>query len=190
MTPRSALAALLFLACMPACAPAPAENSQISAKTPGNVVVSATKVLAFSVDNENLQVDKIGMKDGQLRPDGNRDHAFSAMIDGPFDALFLIETNPKGDPIYGYRADTLVGSEDLPKELGGVVDTGTMTIGMAVSENGKFINGETGSVSLAAGPHQLKLYAPNTNLLAAGDFLRLYVRTPGGGLVASPIASY
>src|SRR4051812_42944491 len=95
-----------------------------------------TKVLSFSVTNENLNVDKIGMRDGMVHPDGNRDHAFAAVVDGPFDALFIIETNAKGEPVYGYRADTLVSNEELPQELGGVIDTGQMTVGIGVVENG------------------------------------------------------
>ncbi len=189
MTNRLAVAISLSLLVPAACSPAAAPTPGTPTKTPA-AVPSDTKVTAFSVDNENLQIDKIGMKDGQLRPDGNRDHAFNATIDGPFDAVFIVEVNQKGEPVYGYRADSLVGSEELPRELGGVIDTGTMTIGMAVSENGKFVNGESGSVSLAAGIHQIKIYAPNTNTLVAGDFVRIYVRTASGALVAGPIATY
>lgn len=189
MTNRLAIAVSLTLfACTPAEQTGPSTGAPT--KTPATAVASDTKVTAFTVDDENLQVDKVGMKDGQLHPDGNRDHAFSATIDGAFDAVFVIETNQKGEPIYGYRADSLVGSEELPRELGGVIDTGTMTIGLAVSENGKFISGESGSVSLPPGIHQIKIYSPNTNTLVAGDFIRLYVRTASGALAASPIATY
>ena len=153
-------------------------------------LASETKILSFALDNENLRVDKVGMKDGQLRPDGNLDHAFDATIEGPFDALFVVETNAKGEPSYGYRADTLIHNEELPGELAAVIDTGTMTPGIAVSESGKFVNADNGSASLPVGTHVLRLYGPNTNTLAAGDFVRLYARTPGGGLVAGPIASY
>lgn len=180
-----------FAALLVACSPAqPSGGPAPPPSTPVSTAVVATKVTAFAVDNENLQVDKVGMKDGQLRPDGNRDHAFDATVDGPFDAIFIVETNQKGEPTYGYRADTLVGNEDLPHELAGVIDTGSMTIGLAVSEGGKFINGDSGSVSLTAGVHQLKIYGPNTNTLAAGDFVRIYVRTAGGALVPGPVASY
>src|SRR5690349_13848946 len=69
-----------------------------------------TKVTAFSVAPENLNVDKVGMRDGAIHPDGNHDHAFRATVDGPFDAIFIVECNAKGEPSYGFRADTLSGS--------------------------------------------------------------------------------
>lgn len=175
------------LACSGPSSPPPAAPAQ------PKVVASATgatKVTAFAVSSENLNVDSVGMRDGVLAPDGNRDHVFTATIEGPFDAVFLVETNQKGEPIYGYRADTIVGGKDLPRELGGVVDTGKMTIGIGVVEGGKFVNADNGSVSLGAGAHTLKLYAPNTSLLAGGDYVRLYVRTGDGTIIASPIAAY
>ncbi|MDF2695714.1 MAG: hypothetical protein K0S65_4097, partial [Labilithrix sp.] len=42
----------------------------------------STKVTAFSVDIENLNVDKIAMRDGGIRPDGNRDLVFRATVEG------------------------------------------------------------------------------------------------------------
>jgi Ethanolamine utilization protein EutJ (predicted chaperonin) len=115
---------------------------------------------------------------------------FLATIDGPADALFVVEVNQKGEPVYGFRADSVIGAEDLPRELGGVVDTGRMTTGIGVVEDGKFVNADSGAVTLGAGLHHIKIYAPNTNLQVAGDFVRLYVRAPDGPLVASPVAPY
>jgi hypothetical protein len=160
-------------------------GSPSKGETPSSTVISA-----FAVSNENLNVDQVGMHDGAIRPDGNRDHAFTATIDGPIDALFLVETNQKGEPVYGYRADSMIGGETLPRELGGVIDTGKMTTGVGAVEGGKFVNADNGSVKLGPGHHVLTLYSPNTNLLAAGDFVRLYVTTPGGSLVAGPVAPY
>lgn len=151
---------------------------------------AASRVVAFSVSNENLNVDKVGLRDGFLKPDGNRDLAFSATVDGPFDALFVVSTNAKGEPGYGLRADTLISSEEIPTELGGVIDTGKMTVGIGVVEGGKFINGESGSARGGPGIHNLTLYVPNTATLRAGSFVRLYVRAPGGALVPGPVAPY
>src|SRR4029077_13833339 len=137
----------------------------------------STKVTAFSVDIENLNVDKVAMRDGGIRPDGNRDHVFRATVGGPAEALFLVTTSDKGDPHYGFRADTIVGHEELPSELGNVVDVGRLTVWIAVVENGRFINGEGGTLgSLPKGAHDLKLYVPNTGNLSAGSHLRLYAR--------------
>ena len=58
-------------------------------------------------------------------------------------------------------------------------------------EDGKFINTDGGALgTLATGTHQLKLYVPNTGNLAPKSHLRLYARSPNGGLVASPNVSY
>lgn len=149
-----------------------------------------TKVISFAVSNENLNVDKVGLRDGFLKPDGNRDLAFTASIDGPFEALFIVSANAKGEPGYGLRADTLTGSEEIPTELGGVIDTGKMTVGIGVVEGGKFINGESGSAHGGSGIHNLTCYVPNTATLKAGSFVRLYVRTPGGALLPGPVTPY
>lgn len=161
--------------------------------TPATVSVAAaipTKVVSFAVSNENLNVDKVGLRDGFMKPDGNRDLAFTASIDGPFEALFVVSTSAKGEPSYGLRADTLSGKEEIPTELGGVIDTGKMTVGVGVVEGGKFINGESGSVHAGSGLHTLTLYVPNTATLQAGSFVRLYVRVPGGALVRGPVTPY
>ena len=151
----------------------------------------STKVTAFSVDVENLNVDKIAMRDGGIRPDGNRDLVFRATVDGPADALYIVTTNEKGDPHYGFRADTIAGHEELPSELGSVVDIGRLTVWIAVVENGKFINTDGGALGdLPAGSHQLKLYVPNTGNLQPGAHLRLYARAPNGGLAKGPVIRY
>jgi hypothetical protein len=172
-------------------APPPAELPAVKSHGPAPAPPDSTKVTAFSVDIENLNVDKIAMRDGGIRPDGNRDLAFRATVSGPADALYIVTTNEKGDPHYGFRADTIIGHEEIPPELGSVVDTGHLTVWIAVVENGKFINSEGGTLgNLPAGTHQLKLYVPNTGNLQAGAHLRLYARAPNGGLAPSPIVTY
>lgn len=151
----------------------------------------STKVTAFSVDIENLNVDKISMRDGGIRPDGNRDFAFRATVEGPADAFYIITVNEKGEPHYGFRADTITGHEELPSELGNVVDVGRLTVWIAAVENGRFINGSGGTLgTLPAGSHQLKLYVPNTGNLTPGSYLRLYARAPNGALAKGPVIPY
>jgi hypothetical protein len=153
--------------------------------------VGSTKVTAFTVDIENLNVDKISMRDGNIRPDGNRDLVFRATVEGPADALYLVKVDEKGVPQYGFRADTVTGKEELPSELGNVIDIGSLTVWIAVVEDGRFINGDGGTLGvLPAGPHQLKLYVPNPGNLQPGSHLRLYARAPNGGLAGSPVAAY
>jgi hypothetical protein len=187
----SSVAALTLAVSGLACSSNPsAQGGTTVAKTSAGPVVS-TRIAAFAVSNENLNVDKVGMRDGFMKPDGARDLAFTTTIDGPFDALFVVSTNAKGEPGYGLRADTLTGTEEIPTELGGVVDTGKMTVGVGVVEGGKFINGESGSAHGGPGPHNLTLYIPNTASLQGGSFVRLYVRAPGStALIPGPITPY
>src|SRR6187402_111102 len=165
---RSSSLALGFLLAIAACGPPPAPP--VTADSGQKQVVVApdsAKVTAFSVDSENLLVDKIAMRDGGIRPDGNRDLVFRATVEGPVDALYLVTTDEKGIPLYGFRADTIAGHEELPPELGSVVDVGRLTVWIAVVEDGKFINTDGGALgTLAPGAHQLKLYVPNTGNLA------------------------
>jgi hypothetical protein len=150
-----------------------------------------TKVVSFAVDPENLKVDKIAMRDGSVSPDGNRDLAFTAVVEGPVDAFYLVTCDEKGAPHYGFRADTIVGHEEIPSELGSVVDVGRLTVWIAVVENNRWNNGEKGTLStLSAGQHSLKLYVPNTGNLLPGSHLRLYARAPGGQLVGGPVIPY
>ncbi len=194
---RAALTMFLTVLALGACGPAQdpaAAGAGPSRKARGDtppVPPDSTKVTAFSVDIENLNVDKIAMRDGGIQPDGNRDLVFRATVDGPADALYIVTTSEKGDPYYGFRADTINGHEELPSELGSVVDVGRLTVWIAVVEDGKFINGEGGTLgNLSPGTHQLKLYVPNTGNLKPGSFLRLYARAPNGGLAKGPIVAY
>jgi hypothetical protein len=151
---------------------------------------SEAKISAFAVSPENLSVDKISMHEGAPTPDGNRDLVFTATIDGPVDALYLLTCTAKGDPLHYFRADTIIGQEELPAGLGSVVDVGRMTEWIAISENGKFLNHENGKIDLLPGRHVVTLYVPNTGMLRTGTYLRLFGRTTGGELVAGPVVPY
>ncbi len=199
---RSRTARFLSLAILAAtsglggCGPAAPSNAA-PADTPARLknrpvaAPDSTKVTAFSIDPENLNVDKIAMRDGGIRPDGNRDLVFRTTVEGPADAIYLVNVTEKGEPQYGFRADTIIGHEELPTELGSVVDVGRLTVWVAVVEDGKFINGDGGTLGyLPPGAHQLKLYVPNPGNLQAGSFVRLYARAPNGGLVGGPIVRY
>lgn len=166
-------------------------EQRLKNRSDGVVANDSTKVTAFTVDIENLNVDRIAMRDGGIRPDGNRDLVFRATVEGPADALYLVTTSQKGEPHYGFRADTISGHEELPSELGNVVDVGRLTVWIAVVEDGKFINGDGGSLgTLREGTHALKLYVPNPGNLEPGAFLRLYARAPNGGIVGGPVVQY
>ena len=131
------------------------------------------------------------MRDGGIRPDGNRDLVFRATVEGPADALYIVTVSEKGDPHYGFRADTIAGHEELPSQLGNVVDVGRLTVWIAVVEDGKFINTEGGALgTLLPGSHQLKLYVPNPGNLRPGSHLCLYARAPSGALAKGPVVAY
>lgn len=192
ITRAAQLTALSFVAACATTPPPPAAPAGQAGPSGAKVlaVPVVTKITAFAVSNENLNVDKVSLRDGLLKPDGNRDLVFTLTIDGPFEAIFVISTNAKGDPSYGLRADTLVGAEEIPSELGGVIDTGKMTVPMGVVEGGKFINGDSGAARSGPGIHNLTLYVPNTATLNAGSFVRAYVKVQGGTLVPGPVVPY
>lgn len=181
---------LLVSAVLAACTPAPRPQPTTSSTSKAPPPPANTKIVSFSVGNDNLNVDKVGMRDGFFKPDGNRDLVFNGVVDGPFEAVFIVSVSAKGDPAYGLRADTLTGNQELPPEIGTVVDTGKMTFGIGVVEDGKFINGDSGSTIVGEGVHKLIFYVPNSATLKPGDHVRLFVRAPGGALVAGPITPY
>lgn len=186
------LSASLALA---ACAAEPSRHAEVAApelrRGPAPTTPESTEVLSFSVDADNLLVDRISMRDGGLTPDGNRDLVFRATVEGPADALYIVTTTADGEPHYGFRADTIAGREEIPSELGSVVDLGMMTVWIGVVEDGRFINRGGGALGeLARGRHELKLYVPNTGNLAPGAHLRLYARAPSGALFGSPVLRY
>jgi len=172
------------------CAGDKAQSGGPSTGAKPGVAQGNAKVTSLQVSPESLKVDKVGMRDGALHPDGSLDLAFVADVEGPVDALFLVATDEKGVTSGLFRANTLVGAEEAPEELGGTLELGRMTSGIGVVEDGKWLNRENGSVVLAPGRHHLTLYIANTGALHAGVFLRLIGRTPNGSLVKGPVTPY
>ena len=195
---RPTLSSLLLVAAFAAlgsgalaCSSRPSTPPGTTASTTKVTAVGPTKIISFAVSPENLTVDKVGLRGDALnRPDGNRDLAFTATIDGPYEAIFVVSTNKKGEPSYGLRADTLVGTEEIPSELGGIIDTNKMTVGIGVVEGGKFVNGESGSAHGGLGVHNLTLYVPNTATMPGGSFVRMYLKLAGGDLLPGPVTPY
>jgi hypothetical protein len=185
----------VFLALLAACQASsetpPAEQPKVGEK-PKHATTTTAKVTSFAVHDENLNVDKISMRDGNIHPDGNRDLVFTGTVEGPINALYLVTVDETGHPIHGFRADTISGHEELPQELSaaGQVDVGHMTVWIAVVENGKFVNEDSGRIDLAAGPHTLKMYVPNTGTLRPNSRLRLFARAPNGAIVGGPTVPY
>jgi hypothetical protein len=144
------------------------------------------RIESFTVAVDSLTVDKVGMRDGELVPDGSKDLAFDAVVTGPATQLFVFQTSDKCNPAGAFRADTLTGQQEAPKELGGELELGRLALGMGVMENGKFINREGGSIPpLSAERHTLHLYIGNTNTLQPGTHACLFALQPDGVLVKS-----
>lgn len=151
---------------------------------------STASITSFAVAPNNLSVDVIGMREGAVVPDGNRDLAFTTTLRGPIDALFLIACTERGEPLHHFRADTISGHEEWPEELGSIIEVGRLTEWIALVENGKFVNQRNGRIALDGDPHTLELYVPNTGMLRGGSYLRLYARLPSGKLIDGPVVSY
>lgn len=180
---------LLLVACGGGASQKPAGNA--SNVTTQAEAARGGKILTFTVDNDNLMVDLVGSQDGATRPDGARDLVFAAELEGPFDAIFVYATDDRGNPTGLLRANTLTGGQESPPELGGVLETGKLSAGIHVAENGKFINKESGALpKLADEKHSLKLYIANTGVLQPGVHVRLYGRLVDGTLVKGPVIRY
>jgi len=147
------------------------------------------KILSFAVAQDSLRADKVGLRDGSLKPDGSVDLDFTVQLEGPIDSLFIISCDEQGAPYGGFRANTLIGNQESPPELGGALELGRLSTGIGVEENGKFINLQNGSMPVLYDRHDLNLYVPNTNALRDG-FIRVYGRQPDGTLVKGPIVRY
>ncbi len=169
-----------------ACDPGPA-------KDPTAALGSATppaRIESFGLAPESLHVDKIGMRDGALKPDGSLDIVFTARISGPTKSIFISMATEACDPIGGFRASTATGNEPAPAELGGALELGRMSGGIAVEEGGRFLNGDNGSIALTSGPHDVKLYVSNLGTLRDGATVCAYAVGADGSLVRSPPLKY
>jgi len=185
--PLTVLAALA-LACGPKVQPATSGPAP-SAPAPS---AGTANILSFGLsDADSLRVDKIGLRDGALRPDGLLDLAFRADVQGPIDALFVTTVNEKGEPTNTFRAYTLVGNQEPPEELRGVVERGSSALALGVEEGGRLINQESGALgTLSPDRHSLKLYVANAGNLREGTRLVLFATAPGGAVVRSQPFTY
>jgi hypothetical protein len=187
LTALSALTALAACGGKPAAAPA-------STTTAGTEAAAAkATVVSFAVDPESHTVDKVGGTDGAFHADGANDIVFAAQIDGPFKALFLVETDETGKSAHDFGADTLVGTQQAPDELGGILEQGKFTSGIAVFENGKLVNegnGSLGDKGVGPGRHALKLYINEDPRLGKTGHIQLLVLAVDGTLVKGPVIPY
>jgi hypothetical protein len=194
--PVRASAWIALAVSLAACGPSqPAETGGASGTTDKTTTTTTpatpAQILSFAVGQDSLQFDKVGMRDGELNPDGAKDLSFDAVVVGPITQIFLFQTDAKCGTSGSFRSDTLVGTQEAPPELGGTLELGRLALGMGVQENGKFINKETGAIPpLDAQRHTLRLYIGNTNALQPGTHACLFALQPDGVLVRSAPLSF
>lgn len=142
--------------------------------------------IAFSFSPDSRQVDKVGVSDGAMGPDGSKDVVCLAEVEGPATALFVAAVTSKGEPTGDFQADTLVGGEPLPIELSLAGAAGKDSAGLFVFEGNTLLTAPDGSLRpLAAGRHRLTLYM--TDHAAIRDGIRLFVLHPGGSVEKSAV---
>ncbi len=165
--------------------PGPTTTTTTTTMAPGD----KTTVMAFVKTADSMKVDKVGGSDGALKPDGNMDAAYSVEIDGPVTALFVLSSDASGAPNGEYDADTLVGGQDIPKEIG-VTLKGHNTAGLGVFEGDKLVSAADGSLNLPAGKHKLTVYFANTGVLAPGASVVIFAQGGDKTVTKGPVSTF
>jgi len=149
---------------------------------------TASESLTLEKAPESGTVDRVGASDGALAPDGTNDLAFVARGEGPVSAVFLVAVDAGGKPAGTFQADTLVGADESPSELG--AKPGSGTLGLGVFEGAKMLNGTDGSLqAVGAGAHDFVLYVAPSPALTPGMRLRVYLQRPDKTLIAGAIVT-
>jgi hypothetical protein len=169
-------------------APAASSAAAAPAPTPPPAPTTKTKITAFARNATFGKADKVGSGDGAFKADGVKDIVFDLEVDGAATAVILAATDKDGMPNGEFSADTFVGHQTLPPEVGGNLNQGHFTGGVAVFENDKLINAKDGSVSLADGKHKLKLYVSAKDAPKASAY-KAMVMTSEKVLVSGPVAA-
>ncbi|MDB4998114.1 MAG: hypothetical protein JWM74_5546 [Myxococcaceae bacterium] len=165
--------------------PGPTTTTTTTTMAPGD----KTTVTAFAKAPDSMKVDKVGGSDGALKPDGNMDAAYSVEIDGPVTALFVLSSDASGAPNGEYDADTLVGGQDIPKDIG-VTLKGHNTAGLGVFEGDKLVSAADGSLNLPAGKHKLTVYFANTGVLTPGASVVIFAQGADKSVVKGPVSTF
>lgn len=153
--------------------------------TPGSLPTSTTATSAATLEKspDSGQVDRVGPDDGGLRPDGVKDLSFVTQVEGPIAAVLLVSVDDQGKPTGHYQADTLIGDQPSPAEVG--ERKGGTTSGIGVYEADKLLNGPDGTLGpVAAGAHKLTLYVAASATLKPGTKLRVYLQRPDKSVIS------
>jgi len=148
----------------PAESPPPAATSAAPADKPAPSASAAPppppkgKFTTFAFAANSGKIDKIGTKDGNLKPDGLKDLVFDAEFEGAPIAFMIVSSDKAGEPNGEFSADTFVGDQQLPSELAANLNQGKFTAGLGVAEADKLLNAKDGSVTLPDGKHKLSFF--------------------------------
>ena len=72
------------------------------------------------------------------------DLAFALSTDGPIKAILLVAVDGTGRSSGRYQADTLIGDQEVPKEV--AIRWGANTAGLGVAERGALVNTPDGAI--------------------------------------------
>lgn len=136
------------------------------------------------------KVDKVGSGDGAFKGDGVKDIVVDADYDGAATAFLLVTTDAQGTPNGEFTADTFVGTQSLPAEVGANMNQGKYTAGLAVYEGDKLLNGKDGALAaLAEGKHKLSFYVSSKDAPTSGSY-KVIALLPDKSTVAGPVVSF
>jgi hypothetical protein len=175
--------------------PSDAPATSTSAAPPASASVApkpALKgtVVSFARSALSGTLDKVGEKDGSLKPDGVKDVVFDLEYDGaPVTAIFVMTTDAEGTLTSEFDADTLVGEQTIPSEIAGILNQGKTTYALAVFEGDKLLNGKDGALTAALpeGRHKLTLHISSKAFPKAP--VKAFVLLPDGTLVKGPMVA-
>jgi hypothetical protein len=135
------------------------------------------------------KVDKVGPGDGAFKGDGVKDVVLDVEYDGAATAFLVVTTDGSGMPNGEFTADTFVGSQTLPSEVGANLNTGKHTAGLAVYEGDKLLNGKDGALTaLAEGKHKLAFHVSSKDAPTSGSY-KVMALLPDKSLVSSSVVS-
>ncbi len=147
-------------------------------------------VVSFARSAQSGTVDKVGEKDGALKPDGVKDTVFDLEYEGaPATAIFVMTTDAEGTLTSEFDADTLIGDQTIPGEIAGILNQGKTTYALAVFEGDKLLNGKDGALTapLSEGRHKLALHISSKTFPKAP--VKAFVLLSDGTLVKGPMVA-
>lgn len=176
----------------PSAAPAASSAAPVASAKPVEPPPPAPKA-SFAGATKNAssgKVDKVGAGDGAFKGDGVKDLVIDVEFDGAATAFLLVSTDAQGMPNGEFTADTFVGTQSLPAEVGSNLNQGKFTAGLAVYEGDKLLNGKDGALpAVAEGKHKLSLYVSSKDAPQTGNY-KVIALLPEKVTVSSPVIAF